>query len=43
MLEQYLHLQATYSAEDENMEVFYLEDATATISSFTEPARVIRF
>ena len=43
MLDQYPSLQNMYSADDDNTEVLYFEDAIATFSSFTEPAKVIRF
>lgn len=43
MLDQYPHLKARYSAEDENTAVLYLKDATATFSSFTAPDRVVKF
>ena len=43
MLDHYPELQAMYSAEDDNTEVLYFEDATATFSSFTEEPKVIRF
>ena len=43
MLEQYPSLQAMYKAEDENTAVFYLTNATATISSFTKPPRTLNF
>ena len=33
----------TYSADDDNTEVLYLEKAKATFSSFTEPPRVVEF
>ena len=36
-------VKAMYSAEDDNTEVLYLEDATATFSSFTEPPRTVKF
>ena len=39
MLDAYPNLQAMYSAEDDNTEVLYFEDATATFSSFMAPAR----
>ena len=42
MLDAYPNLQAMYSAEDDNTEVLYFEDATATFSSFTEPSRSFR-
>ena len=43
MLDSYPNLQALYRADDENTEVLYLKNATATISSFTEEAKVIKF
>lgn len=43
MLDAYPNLQAMYSAEDDNTEVLYFEDATATFFSFTAAPRVIRF
>lgn len=43
MLEEYPHLKDRYSAEDDNTEVLYFEDVTATFSSFTEPQKVIKF
>lgn len=43
MLESYPALQGMYSAEDDNTEVLYLEDATATFSSFMEAPRVVKF
>ena len=43
MLEAYPNLQSMYSAADDNTEVLYFENATATISSFTEETRVITF
>lgn len=43
MLDQYPSLQKMYKADDGNTAVFYLKDATATISSFTEPPKVIKF
>lgn len=43
MLESYPSLQAIYSAEDDNTEVLYFTDATATFSSFTEAPRTIHF
>ena len=43
MLDNYPNLQALYSADDDNTEVLYLKNATATISSFTEEPRVIKF
>ena len=43
MLDAYPGLQNRYSAEDDNTEVLYLKDATATFSSFTDEPVVIRF
>ena len=36
MLEDYPSLQGMYSADDDNTEVFYIKNATATFSSFTK-------
>lgn len=43
MLDNYPSLQAMYSAEDDNTEVLYFEDAIATFSSFTDAPQVIKF
>ncbi|MDR1325117.1 MAG: pyridoxamine 5'-phosphate oxidase family protein [Treponema sp.] len=43
MLDAYPSLKAMYRADDGNTQVFYLKDATATISSFTDPPKVITF
>lgn len=43
MLDAYPSLQGMYQADDGNSQVFYLKDATATISSFTEAPKVIKF
>lgn len=43
MLDAYPTLKGMYSAEDDNTEVLFFEDATATFSSFTEPPKTIRF
>ena len=43
MLDQNPNLKAMYSADDDNTEVLYFEDATATISSFTAAPRTITF
>jgi uncharacterized pyridoxamine 5'-phosphate oxidase family protein len=43
MLDAYPSLKAMYSAEDDNTEVLYLEEAVATFSSFTEAPRTVRF
>ena len=43
MLAAYPMLQAMYQPGDGNTEVYYLQNATATISSFTEAPKVITF
>jgi uncharacterized pyridoxamine 5'-phosphate oxidase family protein len=43
MLDRYPNLKSMYSAEDDNTEVLYFKDATATFSSFTEPAKTVQF
>ena len=43
MLDQYPSLQSMYSADDDNTEVLYFEDATATFSSFTEAPKTVQF
>lgn len=43
MLDNYPNLKAMYKADDDNTEVLYLKNATATISSFTEEPKVIKF
>ena len=43
MLDAYPSLKAMYSAEDDNTEVLYFEEAAATFSSFTEAPRTVRF
>lgn len=43
MLDSYPNLRGMYSEDDDNTEVLYFEDATATFSSFTAPSREIRF
>lgn len=43
MLDNYPNLKAMYSAEDDNTEVLYFENATATFSSFTAEPEVIQF
>lgn len=43
MLDGYPELGGMYKAGDGNTEVFYLENATATFSSFTEAPRVVKF
>lgn len=43
MLDNYPDLQAMYSAEDDNTEVLYFRNATATFSSFTSEPKTIVF
>ena len=43
MLDQYPALQAMYSAEDDNTEVLYFEDAVATFASFGGAPRTVTF
>lgn len=43
MLDNYPHLKAMYSADDDNTEVLYLENAVATFSSFTEEPKIVKF
>ena len=43
MLDAYPSLQNMYAADDGNTQVFYLENVTATISSFTHDSEVIKF
>lgn len=43
MLDKNPGLKSRYSAEDDNTEVLYFKNATATISSFTHEPKVIRF
>lgn len=43
MLEAYPELKRMYSPDDENTEVLYFKDATATFCSFTESPRTIKF
>ena len=43
MLDANPMLKKMYSADDDNTEVLYFEDATATFSSFTEAPRVVKF
>ena len=43
MLEAYPSLKRMYDADDGNTEVFYFEEATAVISSFSKPPEIIRF
>lgn len=43
MLAQYPSLQKRYSPTDDNTEVLYLKDATATFYSFTEEPKSVSF
>ena len=43
MLEAYPGLKNRYSADDDNTQVLYFKDATATFSSFTGEPEVIKF
>ena len=43
MLEAYPSLQAMYSPDDGNTEVWYLRNATATFYSFTDAPRTVSF
>ena len=43
MLEHYPDLKNMYSADDDNTEVLYFKNATATIASFAAPPKVITF
>jgi uncharacterized pyridoxamine 5'-phosphate oxidase family protein len=43
MLDAYTQLQSMYSATDDNTQVLYLKNATATIASFSGEPKVIKF
>ena len=43
MLDNYPELKAMYSPDDDNTEVLYFKDATATFCSFTEAPRTVTF
>ena len=43
MLSHYPELQRMYSADDDNTEVLYFTDATATFASFTSAPKVVKF
>ena len=43
MLDNYPNLKGMYSADDDNTEVLYFENANATFSSFTEPPKTVNF
>ena len=43
MLDAFPDLKKMYSADDDNTEVLYFEDGVATICSFTDKPKVIKF
>ena len=43
MLDAYPNLKAMYSAEDDNTEVLYFKNATATFSSFIDAPKTVTF
>ena len=43
LLDSYPSLQGMYKADDENTEVFYFKNATATFSSFTKAPETVTF
>lgn len=43
MLEKMPSLKGMYSADDDNMQMLYFKNATATFSSFTEQPEMIQF
>lgn len=43
LLDAYPQLRAMYDENDENTQVLYLEDATATFASFTAPPETVKF
>ena len=43
MLDKMPQLKALYSADDDNTQVLYFKNATATFSSFTEAPETIEF
>ena len=43
MLDAYPHLKDRYSADDDNTQVLYLQDAVATFYSFTTEPKVVEF
>lgn len=43
MLDHYPDLKTMYSADDDNTEVLYFKNATATISSFTAEPKIVKF
>lgn len=43
MLDAYENLRGMYDENDDNTQVLYIQNATATFSSFTAPEEVIKF
>ena len=43
MLDAYPSLQGLYKADDDNTQVLYLQDATATFASFGGEPRIVKF
>ncbi|MBR2575690.1 MAG: hypothetical protein IKE40_00155 [Firmicutes bacterium] len=43
MLDKHPDLKAMYDPEDDNTEVLYFKDATATFASFTEAPKTVTF
>ena len=43
MLDSYPELKAMYSADDDNTEVLFFENAVATFCSFSEPPKTVTF
>jgi uncharacterized pyridoxamine 5'-phosphate oxidase family protein len=43
LLDAFPMLEGRYSADDDNTQIFYLKDATATIESFSAEKKTVRF
>lgn len=43
MLDAYPDLRAMYDEDDGNTEIFYFQDATAVLASFTKPQEILSF
>ena len=43
MLDAYQNLRGMYHEDDGNTQVFYMQNATATFSSFGTPSEIVRF
>ena len=43
MLDNYPELKGMYSSQDDNTQVLYFKNATATFSSFTDAPRTVKF